>query len=209
MSLQNGDQTGNATDDQRRTKQTGKAAEYLRMIGVPDLPPRTSPFDPGYDPVTVESHIEQSGHLMSVLKISMACWQIADESATRRKVQMPPDVTVFRPAPGAGRSRLPRRSVRFLSFSTLRRHRRESDRGRRRFHRLVAGSEDHRPACYRTRSRCPVRSRKEARRDVHRRTSSRTSSSRGSGGWTSVPSRSSSKAGRVRRTSGCSTARGT
>jgi phosphosulfolactate synthase len=61
-------------------------ADYLRLIGVPDLPPRTSPFDPGYDPVTVESHIEQSWHLMSVLKISMACWQIAQESATRRKV---------------------------------------------------------------------------------------------------------------------------
>jgi phosphosulfolactate synthase len=62
-------------------------SDYLHLIGVPDLPPRTSPFDPGYDPVTVESHLEQSGHLMSVLKISMACWQIADEASTRRKVQ--------------------------------------------------------------------------------------------------------------------------
>jgi phosphosulfolactate synthase len=62
-------------------------ADYLRLIGVPDLPPRTSPFDPGYDPVTVESHIEQSWHLMSVLKISMACWQVAQESSTRRKVK--------------------------------------------------------------------------------------------------------------------------
>ena len=62
-------------------------ADYLRLIGVPDLPPRTSPFDPGYDPVTVESHLEQSGHLITVLKISMACWQIASEAATRRKVQ--------------------------------------------------------------------------------------------------------------------------
>lgn len=62
-------------------------AEYLRLIGVPDLPPRTSPFDPGYDPATVESHIEQSWHLMSVLKISMACWQVAQESSTRRKVR--------------------------------------------------------------------------------------------------------------------------
>ena len=62
-------------------------ADYLRQIGVPDLPPRTSPFDPGYDPVTVESHLEQSAHLITVLKISMACWQIASEAATRRKVQ--------------------------------------------------------------------------------------------------------------------------
>jgi phosphosulfolactate synthase len=60
--------------------------EYLRLIGVPDLPPLTSPFDPGYDPVTVESHLEQSPHLMASLKISMACWQIADEAATRRKI---------------------------------------------------------------------------------------------------------------------------
>src|SRR5689334_7681076 len=60
--------------------------EYLRLIGVRELPPMTSPFDPGYDPVTVESHIEQSAHLMATLKISMACWQIANESATRRKI---------------------------------------------------------------------------------------------------------------------------
>jgi phosphosulfolactate synthase len=53
---------------------------------VPDLPPRTSPFDPGYDPATLESHLEQSAHLISSLKISMACWQVADEKATRRKV---------------------------------------------------------------------------------------------------------------------------
>ena len=60
--------------------------DYLRLIGVPEMPPRTSPFDPGYDPVTLESHLEQSAHLISTLKISMACWQIADEKATRRKV---------------------------------------------------------------------------------------------------------------------------
>src|SRR5579863_4441236 len=60
--------------------------EYLRLIGVPELPACTSPFDPGYDPVTVESHLAQSSHLMSTLKISMACWQIANETATRRKI---------------------------------------------------------------------------------------------------------------------------
>ncbi len=60
--------------------------DYLRLIGVPEIPPRTSPFDPGYDPVTLESHLEQSSHLISSLKISMACWQVADEKATRRKV---------------------------------------------------------------------------------------------------------------------------
>ncbi|MEO8449790.1 MAG: phosphosulfolactate synthase [Gemmatimonadota bacterium] len=61
-------------------------ADYLKKIGVRDLVPATSPFDPGYDPVTLESHLEQSHHLMSLLKISMACWQIADEGCTRRKV---------------------------------------------------------------------------------------------------------------------------
>ncbi len=56
------------------------------MIGVPELLPATSPFDPGYDPATLESHLEQSAHLMSILKISMACWMVANENATRRKV---------------------------------------------------------------------------------------------------------------------------
>ena len=60
--------------------------DYLEKIGVRQLAPATSPFDPGYDPATLESHLEQSAHLMSVLKISMACWMIADERSTRRKV---------------------------------------------------------------------------------------------------------------------------
>jgi phosphosulfolactate synthase len=60
--------------------------DYLRRIGVKPMSPATSPFDPGYDPLTLEGHLQQSAHLMSILKISMACWIIADESATRRKV---------------------------------------------------------------------------------------------------------------------------
>ena len=59
---------------------------YLRSIGVGDLPPATSPFDPGYDPVTLASHLQQSHHLISILKLSMACWLIADEDATRAKI---------------------------------------------------------------------------------------------------------------------------
>jgi phosphosulfolactate synthase len=59
---------------------------YLDAIGVRHLPASTSPFDPGYDPATVESHLSQSAHLMAILKISMACWIIANESATRAKV---------------------------------------------------------------------------------------------------------------------------
>ncbi|MCU1338086.1 MAG: phosphosulfolactate synthase [Bryobacterales bacterium] len=61
-------------------------SDYLKLIGVAELPPLTSPFDPGYDPVTLESHLDQSAHLMSALKISMACWMIANESATRAKI---------------------------------------------------------------------------------------------------------------------------
>src|SRR3989442_15724696 len=61
-------------------------AGYLELIGVPSLPPLTSPFDPGYDPVTLESHLDQSAHLLSILKISMACWMVAGERSTRKKV---------------------------------------------------------------------------------------------------------------------------
>jgi phosphosulfolactate synthase len=61
--------------------------DFLNAIGVPDMPPRTSPFDPGYDPATLISHLEQSAHLVASLKISMACWLVANEAATRQKVQ--------------------------------------------------------------------------------------------------------------------------
>lgn len=61
-------------------------ADYLRSIGVPELQPATSPFDPGYDPATFEGHLLQSSHLMEMMKISMACWQICNESVTRAKV---------------------------------------------------------------------------------------------------------------------------
>lgn len=59
---------------------------FVRSLGVPELGPHTSPFDPGYDVQTVLSHLEQSHHLISRLKISMACWLIADEAATRAKI---------------------------------------------------------------------------------------------------------------------------
>jgi len=63
------------------------AADYLRRIGVPQIPPCLSPFDPGYDPLTLEGHLDQSAHLISILKISMACWMVASEVATRRKIK--------------------------------------------------------------------------------------------------------------------------
>lgn len=61
-------------------------AEYLQDIGVANIPPRTSPFDPGYDLETLVAHLRQSAHLMSGMKISMACWQIANEDVTRQKI---------------------------------------------------------------------------------------------------------------------------
>jgi phosphosulfolactate synthase len=72
----------------KENKPRGKlhTIDYLRQIGVAELPSLTSPFDPGYDPATLESHLDQSAHLMSILKISMACWMIADERATRGKI---------------------------------------------------------------------------------------------------------------------------
>jgi phosphosulfolactate synthase len=69
------------------SKEVRPAWEYLKSIGVPELGPRTSPFDPGYDPVTLEAHLDQSHHLISSLKISMACWQIAQPEATLRKIR--------------------------------------------------------------------------------------------------------------------------
>ncbi len=65
---------------------TSACERYLQRIGVHPSPRATCPFDPGYDPVTVEAHLRQSGHLMGTLKISMACWMVAAESATRRKI---------------------------------------------------------------------------------------------------------------------------
>jgi phosphosulfolactate synthase len=66
--------------------ETMHTSDYLKSIGVRNLPPLTSPFDPGYDPVTLESHLDQSSHLIAILKISMACWMVANEASTRRKV---------------------------------------------------------------------------------------------------------------------------
>ena len=65
---------------------TVHTADYLEKIGVADIRPASCPFDPGYDPLTFEGHLLQSGHLMETMKISMACWQICNEAVTRWKV---------------------------------------------------------------------------------------------------------------------------
>jgi phosphosulfolactate synthase len=59
---------------------------FVRSLGVPQLVPHTCPFDPGYDVATVVSHLDQSAPLISRLKLSMACWLIAGEAATREKI---------------------------------------------------------------------------------------------------------------------------
>ena len=60
---------------------------YLAQIGVRDTPRATCPFDPGGTPAALEGHMEQSGHLIGTVKISMACWMVAEEAASRRKIQ--------------------------------------------------------------------------------------------------------------------------
>ncbi|HET6625239.1 MAG TPA: phosphosulfolactate synthase [Nocardioidaceae bacterium] len=63
-------------------------SSYLSSIGVPPLSARTAPFDPGYDLGTLRGHLEQSAHLMAGLKVSMACWMLADEQVSRAKVRL-------------------------------------------------------------------------------------------------------------------------
>ncbi len=75
-------------DDIKKSTASGalRTADYLEHLGVATPPRRTCPFDPGYDPTTFASHLEQSAHLMASLKISMACWLVAREESTRAKV---------------------------------------------------------------------------------------------------------------------------
>jgi phosphosulfolactate synthase len=64
----------------------GRADRLLDALGVVPVGPRTVPFDPGYDPSTVVSHIEQSGHLMAMLKLSMATWMVSAPASVARKI---------------------------------------------------------------------------------------------------------------------------
>jgi phosphosulfolactate synthase len=61
-------------------------AAFVRSLGVPDLPRTTCAFDPGYDPSTVISHLQQSGALIARLKLSMGSWMVADQASTQHKV---------------------------------------------------------------------------------------------------------------------------
>ena len=64
-----------------------RTRDYLETIGVSSIEPASSPFDPGYDPLTFEGHLAQSSHLMASMKLSMASWLVCDESVTRWKVK--------------------------------------------------------------------------------------------------------------------------
>lgn len=75
-----------AKDSARGSPPPSRITAFVKSLGVPVLPPRISPFDPGYDSATVESHLRQSGHLMSRLKLSMAQWLIAGEESLREKI---------------------------------------------------------------------------------------------------------------------------
>ncbi len=74
--------------------------DYLRELGVAQLPVASCPFDPGLAPAVLESHLAQSAHLILSLKISMACWMIADTAATRRKLAAAADAGVMTSAGG-------------------------------------------------------------------------------------------------------------
>jgi phosphosulfolactate synthase len=65
----------------------GATAAYLQRLGVAAPAPATVPFDPGYDPVTVAAHLEQSHALLPLLKLSMATWLVGDEAVMRRKIR--------------------------------------------------------------------------------------------------------------------------
>ncbi|MFN2594021.1 MAG: phosphosulfolactate synthase [Actinomycetota bacterium] len=67
--------------------ENGNIGDYLRDLGVPNLPPSVMPFDPGYDVATVAGHLEQSHQFMDGLKLSMATWMIATPESTSQKIK--------------------------------------------------------------------------------------------------------------------------
>ncbi len=60
-------------------------SHFLERLGVAQPTRSTSALDPGYSPLEFDSHLAQSGHLLSTVKLSMACWMIANEASTRAK----------------------------------------------------------------------------------------------------------------------------
>ena len=113
--------------------------DYLKLIGVPDMPPLTSPFDPGYDPATLESHLEQSSHLMvdpeslHGLLDGRQGRRHAPQGGRRNEASRAHSHR-RRPVRNRCGARLPSRVP-----GPVRRHRLHADRMRRRFHRHAAG----------------------------------------------------------------------
>jgi phosphosulfolactate synthase len=68
------------------TKSATPFERYLSKIGARVVSRAICPFDPGYDPITVEAHLRQSGHLIATLKLSMACWILGQDACARHKV---------------------------------------------------------------------------------------------------------------------------
>ncbi|MEW5798540.1 MAG: phosphosulfolactate synthase [Bacteroidota bacterium] len=62
------------------------SVELMRILGIPQVPPLTGVIDTGFDPLTVESHLSQSAHLISMMKIAYPGWLIAEENSLRQKV---------------------------------------------------------------------------------------------------------------------------
>lgn len=62
------------------------SSELLRAFGITHTPPLTTVHDTGLDPLTVESYLHQSGHLMAMVMLSTPGWIIADEHAVRQKI---------------------------------------------------------------------------------------------------------------------------
>jgi len=65
----------------------GRARDFLGLLGVRSVPAATVPFDPGYDPATIEAHLQQSAALIPMVKLSMATWIVADARAVQCKIE--------------------------------------------------------------------------------------------------------------------------
>ncbi len=51
-----------------------------------DLPPLSSPADMNSDPATLDAHLQQSSHLISMLRMSLGPWIVASEVSRERKI---------------------------------------------------------------------------------------------------------------------------
>ena len=142
--------------------------EYLRRIGVPERAPRAHAVRPRLRPAHPRgpSRAERAPHVS--LKISMACWLVADEEARATRSRPPaarrPDGHRRRAVRGRGRAgRAPRYLDLCADIGVTRIECGEGFTARWRSSRRQSS-----PMAARARPRGPVRARQEARRRVHR-----------------------------------------